>query len=125
MPVINSESDRKRIIAMIEAHDLPCIVTMKKGGTRSLAQNAYLWSCYATILEEGGEQLGGWTKQDLHTFFLGENFGWQTIAGFGRKRMKPRHRSSTLTKMEFVDYVAFVQQKAAEFGVYIPDPEEM
>ena len=92
---------------------------------RSTSQNAYLWGvCYLTILESGGEQLRGWTKDDLHDYFLGEHFGWEKIEGFGRKRIKPLHRSAKLSTTEFIDFVDFIQQKAAEFGIYIPDPNE-
>jgi hypothetical protein len=55
---------------------------------------------------------------------LGEHFGWETLEGFGRKRMRPIRRSSKLSTMEFQDYVAFIQQKAAELGIVIPDPNE-
>ena len=80
--------------------------------------------CYPTILETGGEALAGWTKDDLHDYFLGEHFGWETIEGFGRKRIKPIRRSSKLSTMEFVDFVDFIQMKAAELGIYIPSPNE-
>ena len=93
--------------------------------TRSNEQNRYLWGvCYPTILETGGETLAGWTKEDLHDYFLGEHFGWETIEGFGKKRIKPFRRSSKLSTMEFVDFVDFIQQKAAELGIYIPSPNE-
>lgn len=91
---------------------------------RSEQQNKYLWAvCYPTILAEGGETLGGWTKDDLHEFFLGEWSGWNVLEGFGRKRMKPMRRSSRMNKQDFADYVAFIQRKAAEMGIFIPDPD--
>lgn len=93
--------------------------------TRSLAQNAYLWGvCYATILEKGGETLAGWTSQDLHDYFLGEHFGWEMIEGFGRKRMRPLRRSSKLSVSEFMMFVDSIQRRAAELGIYIPNPDE-
>ena len=93
--------------------------------SRSGAQNRYLWGvAYPAILEAGGEILGGWTADDLHEYFLGEHFGWETIEGFGRRRMKPLRRSSKLTTMEFSDFVASIQRKAAELGIYVPDPNE-
>jgi hypothetical protein len=93
--------------------------------SRSQQQNRYLWGvCYATIMKEGGEALEGWDANDLHEYFLGEHFGWETISGFGRMRMKPLRRSSKLTTVEFAEFVDFIQRKAAELGVYIPDPEE-
>jgi len=92
---------------------------------RSTAQNAYLWGVvYPTILKRGGEQLSGWTADDLHEYFLGEHFGWETLSGFGRKRMKPIRRSSKLSTLEFADYLAFIQRRCAELGIYIPDPNE-
>lgn len=90
--------------------------------TRSLEANSYLWGiCYATILEHS--DLQGWDADDLHTYFLGEHFGWQTIQAFGKKRVKPVKRSSRLSISQFSEYVAFVIRKAAELGIVIPDPE--
>lgn len=88
--------------------------------TRSLSQNAYLWGvCYAELLKV----LPGWHADDVHEYMLGEWSGWETIEGMGRKRLRPLRRSSKLNKQEFADFVAFIQQKAAEHGVVIPDPE--
>lgn len=93
--------------------------------TRSSQQNRYLWGCvYPTILERGGEQLGGWTKDDLHEFFLGEWSGWFELEGFGRTHSCPIHRSSTLSTKEFEEYVDFIKVRCAEFGIVIPDPNE-
>ena len=93
--------------------------------TRTQQQNRYLWGvAYPAILAGGGEALGGWTAEDLHEYFLGEHFGWETLEGFGRKRIKPLRRSAKLSTLEFSDFVAFIQRKAAEFCVYVPDPNE-
>lgn len=119
---VSNATDRQRVHVAIDKHELPIRVRLSKGGKRSLEQNAYLWGvCYETILDHGLREQG-WTNDDIHEWFLGEHFGWQTLEGFGRKRVKPLHRSSTMSKMEFVDYVAFIQQKASEMGIYIPDP---
>ena len=86
---------------------------------RSDAQNRYLWGvCYATIREATGHE-----AEDWHEFFLGEWGGWETIDFMGKKRMKPLRRSSKMNKMEFADYTGFIQMKAAEQGIFIPDPE--
>ena len=120
---IANTSDRQRAHIAIDKHELPLKIRLSKGGKRSTAQNAYLWGvCYETILEHGLRD-EGWRNTDLHEYFLGEHFGWATLEGFGRKRLKPIDRSSGLSKMEFVDFVAFIQEKAAEMGVYIPDPD--
>jgi hypothetical protein len=92
---------------------------------RSDPQNRYLWGAvYPSILKAGGETLAGWTTDDLHEYLLGEHFGWETLSGFGRKRVRPLRRSSRLNKQEFADYVAFIQQRMAEHGIYVPDPNE-
>lgn len=91
---------------------------------RSDQQNRWLWSMYQQIIEVSGETMRGWTKDDLHEFFLGEWSGWETVEGFGRKRMKPMRRSSALNKQEFSDYAAFIQRYMAERGVYLSDPDE-
>lgn len=91
--------------------------------TRSLPQNRYLWGvCYPSILQGG--QLEGWTADDLHDYLLGEHFGWEVVEGFGKKRQRPIRRSSRLSKREFIDYVEFIQQRMAEHGIYVPDPNE-
>lgn len=97
------------------------IVRRRKTPTRSQRQNAYLWGvCYATILETG--LLEGWTDKDLHEYFLGEHFGWETVHGFGRSRIKPLRRSSKLKVGEFSEYVEFIHRAMAERGLVIPDP---
>ena len=67
--------------------------------------------------------LAGWQRDDLHEYFLGECFGWETLQGFGRKRMRPLKRSSALNKQEFTDYLEFISQRCAELGIVIPEPE--
>jgi hypothetical protein len=89
--------------------------------TRSNEQNAYLWGVvYKSILQH----LPGWDADDLHEYFLGECFGWETLEGFGRKRLKPVRRSSRLSTLEFSDYVGFIQRTMAAKGIYVPDPGE-
>ncbi len=88
---------------------------------RSDQQNRYLWGvCYAELMKV----LPGWQAEDIHEYMLGEHFGWETIEGMGRKRLRPLRRSSALNKQEFSDFVAFIQRKAAEHGCYIPDANE-
>jgi hypothetical protein len=89
---------------------------------RSDEQNRYLWGVvYATILKH----LPGWDAEDVHEYFLGEHFGWETLEGLGRRRVKPIRRSSKLNKTEFGEYVGFIQRVMAARGVYIPEPGEV
>lgn len=93
---------------------------------RSTAQNSFLWGVvYPTLLEQGGEALRGWQATDLHEFFLGEMWGWERLDGFGRTRMRPLRRSSAMTKMEFSDYIGFIEQRALDMGIVIPEPDSM
>lgn len=88
---------------------------------RSDEQNRYLWGIvYRTICDH----LPGWDANDIHEYCLGECYGWETLEGFGRKRLRPIRRSAKLSKMEFCDYIAFIQRRMAEHGIYIPDPGE-
>jgi hypothetical protein len=90
---------------------------------RSNSQNAYLFGVvYRTILESG--ELTGWTNDDLHEYFLGEWSGWETLDGFGKKRIRPVRRSSKLSTIEFMEFIGFIQEKMAGMGIYIPDANE-
>ncbi len=87
---------------------------------RSDDQNKALWGLAYKILSDAT----GNDADDLHTFFLGEFFGWEVIDVMGQKRRVPIRRSSKLTTVEFADFFAFIQQRSAEtVGVYIPDPD--
>jgi hypothetical protein len=100
-----------------------CIEVLEWKRPRTDQQNRFLWGvCYAAILEGGGETLAGWTRDDLHEYFLGECFGWETLEGFGRKRMRPIKRSSKLNKQEFSDYLLFLETRCMEMGIDIPAP---
>jgi len=112
-----------RLVGFLSAlpQDKAFEVTVKeRKSTRSIQQNRYLFGVvYSTLLKH----LPGWEVEDIHQYFLGEHFGWETLEGMGKKRVRPIRRSSKLTKMEFADYIDFIQRKAAGMGVFIPDAE--
>lgn len=89
---------------------------------RSQDQNAALWGvAYKTLSDATGND-----AEDLHTFFLGEWGGWEVITVMGQQRRVPKRRSSKLTTVEFSEFYAFIQQRAAEtVGVYVPDPDPL
>ena len=90
---------------------------------RTNQQNAYLWGVvYPTILEAGGEALRGWQADDLHEYFLGEIYGWETLEGMGRKRMKPLKRSSRMSRSDFMNFLEEISQRCANLGIVIPEP---
>lgn len=87
---------------------------------RSDAQNRYLWGvAYAELARATGQP-----AEDWHEYFLGEHYGWGTVEMLGRRKLRPVRRSSRLTKAEFAEHVEFIQSRAAEHGIYIPDPNE-
>jgi hypothetical protein len=91
---------------------------------RTPDQNALLWALYEDALRLGGEALGGWTKDDMHEYMLGEYWGWDEQKAFGRTRLKPKKRSSQRTKLEFADFVEFVVRRFAEHGIVLKLPGE-
>lgn len=122
--LVKNEYEFKRWGLSELGREYPKRITVKYGDPRSAQQNRYLWGVvYPTILFGAGLSEQGWRSEDLHEYLLGEHFGWETLEGLGRKRMRPLNRSSNLSKSEFIDYVAFIQQFAAEHGVFVPDPE--
>lgn len=89
---------------------------------RSDQQNRYLWGVvYPTIIKEAN--LEGWTAEEVHEWCLGEWSGWEELKGLGRTKVRPVRRSSRLSKLEFADYVADIQRRMAERGIFIPDPD--
>ena len=115
-----------RITRLVQGLDLKkrwLVTVAEHRPRRSDPQNRYLWGVvYPTILKAG--TLEGWTADDIHDYLLGEHFGWETVEGFGKKRLRPLRRSSKLNKQEFSDFVAFIQRRMAEHGIYVPDPNE-
>jgi hypothetical protein len=87
-------------------------------------QSRYLFGVvYPMIMEAAGESLRGFTRDDLHDFFLGEIWGWETIEGFGRKRLRPLKRTSRMTKQEFTEYLYGIENKCIEMGIGpLPEP---
>lgn len=103
----------------------PYRVTIEEAkSTRTNQQNRYLWSIYGHILKVGGEEMRGWTKDDLHTFFLGEFSGWDKRVLFGRTRLVPVRRSSRMNKQDFTDFVDSISSFMAQRGVYVPTPDD-
>ncbi len=92
---------------------------------RTNNQNALLWALYEDALRIGGETLGGWSRDDLHEFALGSYFGWEQHDALGMKRLKPKRRSSRLTKVEFADFVDNFVRQMAEHGIVLHLPGEL
>ena len=96
--------------------------TILKKSRRTNDQNALLWALYDDVLKQGGETLGGWSRDDLHEWLLGTHFGWDRMDALGMKRMKPKRRSSKLTKSEFSDLVETLVREMAQHGIQLQLP---
>ena len=124
--------DRSRVIqrvagflSQLDAGKAWTVEVKQVASKRSLSQNRLLWMIYDQILERGGEAMGGWTKEDLHDFFLLDHFGGEPKELFGRFRNIPFRRSSRLNKQEFSDFVEHIVRFMAHRGVVIDMPEDM
>lgn len=85
---------------------------------RSEQANRYLFGVvYAIISQETGNNVN-----DLHEFYLGEFFGWEEYEVLGRKRVRPRERSSKQVKSRFSEFLESVISHAASLGIVIPPP---
>lgn len=116
------EDDRAQLKRFIDrlAPDKAWSVAVKEyRPRRSNQQNAYLWGyVYETICKH----FEGWRPDDVHEYMLGERFGWEDVDTMDGPMRVPIRRSSRLSKMEFVDFIAFIQQRAGEHGINIEDP---
>lgn len=111
-----------RVLETLAQETAWCIEVKEHKPRRSDAQNRYLWGVvYPTVLKAG--KLEGWTAEEVHDYCLGEHFGWETVTGLGRRKIRPIRRSSRLNKQEFSDYIAFIQRRMSEHGIYIPDAD--
>ena len=102
------------------------IEVSKKKSRRSLPQNSYYWSAVIPIIRQAFRELGHQLDNEETHEFLKHQFLKESIITEDGEYLGERIKSSTeLTKSEFMDYIAEIQQFAAEkLSVYIPDPNE-
>ena len=98
---------------------------------RTDKQRASLFGvAYASLMNQMGLR-GDADKEQLHSTMCGDYFGWIEKTILGRKVQAPRR---TTTKNEQgkrdvidtktqLDFYAFIQQRAAEYGYDVPDPD--
>jgi len=80
-----------------------------------------LWAIYDEIIERCPE-LTGYTNEEVHEFMLMNHFGEEHRTLFGRALVRPKRRSSRLTKQEFSDFVESICAFMAQRGVTISMP---
>jgi hypothetical protein len=99
--------------------------TILRQARRSLDQNSLIHVLFDDTIKLGGEALGGWTRDDVKEWALGEYWGWDKFEAFGRTRLKPKKRSSRMTKQEATDFIEWYVRKMAEFGIQLSLPGDL
>ena len=128
--------DVSRVVEVLESLPYDCawrVEIEQAKAERSLKQNRYLFGVAYALLSERT----GYEKDDLHEYLLGKHFGVYlkkvpkskyNPQGLVEMPVRttttdPNGRRAVLGKIDFADYVAFVQRFAAQHGVVIPDPD--
>ena len=133
---LNPDKDREQVKANIHAFidRLPptkawevTIEPYRK--ERSLRQLGALFGvAYKALSEQTG-----FTKDELHTYFCGEYFGWQVVDFFGQKKKKPLRTTTTnergekdvINTEQQAEMYQFIQMRSAENGLFVPDPDPL
>ena len=129
--ILPSARFKEEVTQAFEGRQIEVIVQRRRK-RRSPEQNRYYWGVVITILahsfKEWNPQLV-LTPEDVHEWakerFLPmitdlELFELETPEG--KKEMK--RTTARLTTAQFMDYIALIQEWAAEYSLYIPDPNE-
>jgi hypothetical protein len=96
---------------------------------RSDPQNNALYGVAYKALGE----FTGYTAPELHEVMLRAYFGEVRREVMGKVVITPRRRTTTdengkknkLSTLEFAAFYSFIQQKGAEIGCWVPDPDPM
>jgi hypothetical protein len=93
---------------------------------RSQQQNRYYWGAVVPIVTTGLIDAGYRVNQEDAHIYMKSRFLIETIVSDKTGEILPTVGSTTkLTTVQFMEYIAEVQQWAAEFlNVVIPDPNE-
>lgn len=94
---------------------------------RTSDQNRALWGVAYPALEIAtGQPVNDW-----HEYMLGEHFGWVEYSLFGKRKLRPARTTTTgyageddvLSTIDFAAFYDFIQRRAGEHGVHVPDPD--
>lgn len=98
---------------------------------RTAQQRAALFGCaYKALMEQMGLR-GDQEKARLHEGMCGDYFGWKDVTTLGTVRQMPVRTTTTdengerdeISIRDALDFYAFIQQRAAEYGYDVPDPD--
>jgi len=96
---------------------------------RTSRQNRALFGvAYVELADQTGSD-----KNDLHWAFCGEFFGWQDVNVMGKTKRMPARTTTTdyegrhdvIPTETFAQFYNFIQQRSAENGFYVSDPDPM
>lgn len=99
---------------------------------RSLSQNAALFGvAYPAIMKEIGLR-GATEMNELHEYFCGEYFGWHKYNIMGKNKLRPirtttkdeKNKKDVINRTDMGNFYSFIQQKCAEVGIIVPDPDK-
>lgn len=130
--------ERPQVVANIHAFvdrlpsDKAYTVTVEvQKRVRSDSQRGALFGvAYKAIMEATGLR-GSKDKDDLHEFFCGEYWGWTEPTALMKSRpvrtttKNERGERDEISAMQALDMYAFIQQRAAENSIDVPDPDPM
>lgn len=122
---------REEVARAFDGKPIEVIVRRKKKN-RSPEQNRYYWGLVLNIL---AAQFRIWSPDVavdcsiVHEWckdrFLPMVQDWEDITlDVPDGKWESRRTTTRLSTVQFMDYIALIQQWAAEYGLYIPDPEE-
>ena len=102
------------------------ICVQKKRKSRSVFQNAYYWGVVVPLVCDGLKD-AGWLfgKQETHDLLKAKFLQIEKVNEASGEIIKSIGTTTSITTSEMMDYIASIQQWAAEFlGVEIPDPNQ-
>jgi hypothetical protein len=128
----NAPRDLTRLVACISSapkdKDIKVTIAEAKKERSDPQNNALFGVAYKALGE-----FTGYTAPELHDVFLRGYFGTVEREIFGEIITRPRRTTTTdengqrnkLSTVEFKAFYSFVQQKGAEIGCWVPDPDPM
>ena len=117
--VLATKIDQGRMLAKIQLNrKLPPVgtsVIVKWGATRSLSQNALLWVYYSWLINHGGLKDNGFFCPEALHASLKAHFLSEKIMSKGQWEVIEEGTTTTLTKIEFGEYIEKIDNFIMEF----------
>ncbi|HBG32059.1 MAG TPA: hypothetical protein DDW98_15780 [Gammaproteobacteria bacterium] len=124
---IHAERAKRLVMDFLPGEEVEVMFRRRKR-ERSLRQCRYLNGVAYKLLGNAT----GYDRDDISEFLCGTYFGWKDKPIPGKRVKQVPVRTTTtdeegkrcvLSKLEFAEYVDFVQRFGAKHGVVIPDPD--